>query len=54
MLSDRFGAFKAIASSSIPLARAVPDEERAMDILMAEAILSSEMICAPDQRRWMD
>lgn len=39
MLSDRFGAFEAIAYSSIKLARAAPDEERAMDVLVAEAIL---------------
>lgn len=39
MLSDRFGAFEAIAYSSIRLARAAPDEERAMDVLVAEAIL---------------
>lgn len=39
MLSDRFGAFEAIAYSSIRLARAAPEEERAMDVLVAEAIL---------------
>ncbi|HZG44533.1 MAG TPA: hypothetical protein VEY93_16395 [Longimicrobium sp.] len=39
MLSDRFGAFEAIAYSSIKLARAAPEEERAMDMLVAEAIL---------------
>lgn len=39
MLSDRFGAFEAIAYSSIKLARAAPEEERAMDVLVAEAIL---------------
>ena len=38
MLSDRFGAFEAIAYSSIKLARAAPEEERAMDVLVAEAI----------------
>jgi hypothetical protein len=39
MLSDRFGAFEAIANSSIKLARAAPDEELAMDVLVAEAVL---------------
>jgi hypothetical protein len=39
MLSDRFGAFEAIASSSITLARVAPDEERAMEPLVAEAVL---------------
>lgn len=39
MLSDRFGAFEAIAYSSIKLARAAPEEDRAMDVLVAEAIL---------------
>lgn len=39
MLSDRFGAFEAIANSSIKLARVAPEEELAMDVLVAEAIL---------------
>lgn len=39
MLSDRFGAFEAIANSSIKLARLAPEEELAMDVLVAEAIL---------------
>jgi len=39
MLSDRFGAFEAIANSSIKLARVTPDEELAMDVLVAEAVL---------------
>ena len=39
MLSDRFGAFEAIASSSIKLARVAPEEELAMDVLVAEAVL---------------
>jgi len=39
MLSDRFGAFEVIAYSSIKLARAAPKEDRAMDVLVAEAIL---------------
>jgi hypothetical protein len=38
-LSDRFGAFEAIANSSIKLARAAPEEELAMDVLVAEAVL---------------
>ena len=39
MLSDRFGAFEAIATSSIKLARVAPEEELAMDVLVAEAVL---------------
>ncbi|HEX6370332.1 MAG TPA: hypothetical protein VF006_15535 [Longimicrobium sp.] len=39
MLSDRFGAFEAIANSSIKLARVAPEEELAMDPLVAAAIL---------------
>ncbi|WP_420125982.1 hypothetical protein [Longimicrobium sp.] len=39
MLSDRFGAFEAIANSSIKLARVAPEEELAMDLLVAEAVL---------------
>jgi hypothetical protein len=39
MLSDRFGAFEAIANSSIKLARVASEEELAMEPLVAEAIL---------------
>ncbi|MFL5382083.1 MAG: hypothetical protein ACJ8GN_06175 [Longimicrobiaceae bacterium] len=39
MLVDRFGAFEAIAYSSIKLARFAPAEELAMDPLVANAIL---------------
>ena len=39
MLSDRFGPFEALAMASIKLARHVPEEERSMDSLVAEAIL---------------
>jgi hypothetical protein len=39
MLSDRFGAFEAIANSSIKLARVAPEEDLAMDVLVAEAVL---------------
>jgi hypothetical protein len=39
MLSDRFGAFEAIANSSIKLARVAPEEELAMEPLVAEAVL---------------
>ena len=39
MLSDRFGAFGAIANSSIKLARVAPEAELAMDMQMSEAIL---------------
>lgn len=39
MLSDRFGAFEAIAYSSIKLARYAPPEELSMDPLVADAVL---------------
>lgn len=39
MLSDRFGAFEAIAYSTIKLARHVSEEELSMDLLIAGAIL---------------
>ena len=39
MLSDRFGAFEAIANSSIKLARVAPEEELAMEPIVAEAVL---------------
>jgi hypothetical protein len=39
MLADRFGAFEAIAYSSIKLARFAPPDELAMDLLVANAVL---------------
>jgi hypothetical protein len=39
MLSDRFGAFEAIAYSTIKLARHIPEDELPMEPLVAEAIL---------------
>ena len=39
MLADRFGAFEAIACSTIKLARVAPAEELSMDPMVAEAIL---------------
>ena len=39
MLSDRFGAFEAIAHSRIKLVCVTPEEELAMDVLVAEAVL---------------
>ena len=39
MLWDRFGALKAIANSSIKLARMTPEEELPMESLVPEAIL---------------
>jgi len=39
MLVYRFGAFEAIAYSSIKLARFAPPDELAMDPLVADAIL---------------
>ena len=39
MLSDRFGAFEAIACSTIKLARFVSEDELSMDLSVAEAVL---------------
>jgi hypothetical protein len=39
MLTDRFGAFEAIAMASIKLARHAPEDELSMDLLVAEAVL---------------
>jgi hypothetical protein len=39
MLSDRFGAFEAIATSTVKLARFVPAHELPMEPLVAEAVL---------------
>jgi hypothetical protein len=39
MLKDRFGAFEAIAMSSIKLARYGSEDELSMDRLVAEAVL---------------
>lgn len=39
MLSDRFGAFEAIATSTVKLARFVPADELPMEPLVAEAVL---------------
>ncbi len=39
MLSDRFGAFEAIATSSVKLARFVPPDELPMEPLVTEAVL---------------
>lgn len=39
MLSDRFGAFEAIATSAVKLARLVPADELPMEPLVAEAVL---------------
>lgn len=39
MLSDRFGAFEAIAASSVRLARLDSDEQLPMEPLVAEAVL---------------
>ncbi len=39
MLSDRFGAFEAVAHASIKLARHEPEPELSMDLLVAEAVL---------------
>jgi hypothetical protein len=39
ILQDRFGALEAVANSSIKLARYAPEDELAMDLLVAEAVL---------------
>ncbi len=39
ILRDRFGALEAVANSSIKLARYAPEDELAMDLLVAEAVL---------------
>src|SRR5690349_9099630 len=39
MLSDRFGAFEAIAYSTIKFARHVSEDELSMDVFVAEAVL---------------
>jgi hypothetical protein len=39
MLSDRFGAFEAIAASSVRLARLDSEEQLPMESLVAEAVL---------------
>ena len=39
ILTDRFGALEAVANSSIKLARYAPEDELAMDLLVAEAVL---------------
>jgi hypothetical protein len=39
ILMDRFGALDAVANSSIKLARYAPEDELAMDLLVAEAVL---------------
>lgn len=38
-LADRFGAFEAVASSTVKLARFVPEDELSMDLHVAEAVL---------------
>jgi hypothetical protein len=42
MLTDRFGAFEAIAMASVKLARHAPKDEISMDRLVAEAVLEFE------------
>lgn len=39
MLADRFGAFEAVANSTIKLARYAPEDELSMDVQLAEAVL---------------
>jgi hypothetical protein len=46
ILKDRFGALEAVANSSIKLARYAPEDELAMDLLVAESVLESAAACA--------
>lgn len=39
MLTDRFGAFEAVAYSTIKLARFAPQDELSMDLLVAQSVL---------------
>ncbi|HEV3051532.1 MAG TPA: hypothetical protein VGX50_14605 [Longimicrobium sp.] len=39
ILMDRFGALEAVANSSVKLAHYAPENELAMDLLVAEAVL---------------
>lgn len=39
MLKDRFGAFEALATASIKLARHASEDELSMDLWVAEAVL---------------
>jgi hypothetical protein len=39
ILSDRFAALEAVANSSIKLARYAPEDELAMDLLVANSVL---------------
>ena len=39
ILKDRFGAFEEVANSSIKLARYAPEDELAMELRVAEAVL---------------
>jgi hypothetical protein len=39
MMADRFGAFEAVAKSTIKLARYAPEDELSMDLQLAEAVL---------------
>lgn len=43
ILVDRYGAFEAVANSTIKLAKFVSEDELSMDLLMADAVLDSEM-----------
>ena len=57
MLSDRFGAFEAVAYSTIKLAGFVPQDELSMDLLVADALLEfgDDLRTARDAAaRWKD
>lgn len=51
MLSDRFGAFEALACSSIKLSRLVSEDELSMDLYVAKRSWSLAMTCAGLSRR---
>ena len=55
LLTDRFGALVAVANSSIKLARYAPEDELAMDLLVAESVLefgSSLREARDDAMQW--
>jgi hypothetical protein len=51
MLADRFGAFEAVANSTIKLARYAPADELSMDVQLAEAVWSLGAFCGKRPRR---
>lgn len=55
ILTDRFGALEAVANTTIKLARYAPEDELAMDLLVAGAVLefgSNLREAADGAREW--